>query len=484
MSCGFVKAWKYSGIGNAAKILVLMILSNILSSPSTLPAAAAEPERPLSAEATIPRTPGSPTAEEVESWREAISKTPQPRNGCFTANYPERQWREVPCKAPSRKLYLPKTVVRQVGNGPDFSAVVTGNISLAEGSFEPGTVVSSECAVACPQGVCPTNPTCSGSANEYSLQLNTKPFKTNTCASAPGGVDGGCLGWQQFVYSSAGGGIIQYWLLTYGPPGTSCPAPKGANCVQGEVSPDGWCPFSFSSTGPVYCVVNSEKSAPAPGAVITSLQSLKLTGVVAGVRAPNDSIFVTTPGGVVNSASGNNYFPDLGQQWHEAEFNVFGDGGGDQAVFSAGTTVVVRTQVDDGSAIAPACDDQSFTGESNNLSLVGTPANEPSSALPSIVFEESNALGTPPTCATPQGINCVEVSSSGSTSCTDAGGVPSTCATAICPAGFALTGGGGACAAGSSKIKSLFPLENQGSFNIACDKQGVDSQAVAICCRF
>ena len=37
------------------------------SAPSTLPAAAAEPERPPSAEATIPRTPGRPTAEEVES---------------------------------------------------------------------------------------------------------------------------------------------------------------------------------------------------------------------------------------------------------------------------------------------------------------------------------------------------------------------------------------------------------------------------------
>ena len=74
MSYGFPKAWKFSGIGNAAKILVLMILSNMLSTPSTLPAAAAEPEKPPSAEATIPRTPGRPTAEEVESWREAISK--------------------------------------------------------------------------------------------------------------------------------------------------------------------------------------------------------------------------------------------------------------------------------------------------------------------------------------------------------------------------------------------------------------------------
>jgi hypothetical protein len=484
MACGFLKARKFFSIGNAAKILLLMILSHMVSIASSFPAAATEPDRPTSQEATIPRTPGRPTTEEVESWRREILKTPQPRNGCFAANYPERQWREVPCKTPPHKLYLPKTVVRQVGNGPDFSAVVTGNISLAEGSFEPGTVVSTECDVACPQGICPSSPTCSGSENEYSLQLNTKPFKTAACASAPGGVEGGCLGWQQFVYSSEGGGFIQYWLLTYGPPGTACPAPRGANCLQDPVSSDGWCPFSFSSKGPVYCVVNSANSAPAPGSVITSLQSLKLTGAVAGVRAPNDFIAVTTRGGVLNSATGNNYFRDLGQHWQEAEFNVFGDGGGDQAVFGPETTVVVRTQVDNGSASAPACDDQSFTGESNNLSLVGTPADEKLSALPSIVFRESNALGTPPTCATPQGINCVEVSSSGSTSCTDAGGVPSTCATAVCPTGFTLTGGGGACAAGSSKIKSLFPLESQGSFNIACDKQGVDPQAVAICCRF
>jgi hypothetical protein len=26
-----------------------------------------------------------------------------------------------------------------------------------------------------------------------------------------------------------------------------------------------------------------------------------------------------------HTASGNNYFPDLGSQWQEAEFNVFGD---------------------------------------------------------------------------------------------------------------------------------------------------------------
>ena len=309
-----------SARGNVASVLLLIVAISLPPMLLCGPATAAEPETSGSAEATIPRPPASerPTSEELENWRQAILKTPQPRNGCFTANYPERQWREVACKTPSRKLYLPKTLVRQVGNGPDFTAAVSGRISQAEGSFDNVTGLSSECAIQCPQGVCPINPTCtSATENTYSLQLNTKPFKTNTCASSPGGVNGGCLGWQQFVYSSAGGGIIQYWLLTYGAAGTSCPAPRGANCLPGFVSTDGWCPFSFSPTGPVYCVINAVKGAPAPAEPITSLKELILRGAVAGVSAHNDFIAVTTPdpaapGGVsVSSATGDNYFPDL-----------------------------------------------------------------------------------------------------------------------------------------------------------------------------
>ena len=452
------------------------------------PATAAEPETPGSGKATIPRTPEyhKPSKEELESWRQSILKIPQPNGGCFTAEYPEKEWRPVACKKPPNKLYLPKTLVQQVGNGPDFSATVTGLISQAEGSFEPGTSVSSECAVQCPKGVCPANPTCAGApANEYSLQINTQTFKTSTCAGSPGGVNGGCLGWEQFVYSSSGGGFIQYWLETYGPAGTSCPAPRGASCTAGSVSTDGWCPFSFSPGGAVYCVVNAVNGAAAPAEPITALTDLQLNGAAAGAIGPNDSIIVTTPGGVVNSASGNNYFPDLGKKWQTVEFNVFGDGGGDQAVFSAGTTVVVRTQVDSGSTIAPTCDNESFTGESNNLSLVGAPTVVATTALPSIVFKESNAAGgTPPTCtASGGGLNCTEIVSSGSTSCTDAGGVASTCAFATCPEGLTLLGGGGACSAGDSKIKSLFPVERLGRFSIVCDKQGVDPQAVAICCH-
>lgn len=75
----------------------------------------------------------------------------------------------------------------------------------------------------------------------------------------------------------------------------------------------------------------------------------------------------------------------------------------------------------------------------------------------------------------------VEASSSGSFSCQDAGGFASTCATAKCPVGYTLTGGGGACAAGDRKIKSLFPRFATGEFTIVCEQQGVAPQAQAIC---
>lgn len=80
-------------------------------------------------------------------------------------------------------------------------------------------------------------------------------------------------------------------------------------------------------------------------------------------------------------------------------------------------------------------------------------------------------------------LECVVADSTGSFSCQDAGNFPSTCATAKCPAGYTLTGGGGACAAGDRKVKSLFPRFSAGEFGITCEQQGVAPQAHAICCK-
>lgn len=80
-------------------------------------------------------------------------------------------------------------------------------------------------------------------------------------------------------------------------------------------------------------------------------------------------------------------------------------------------------------------------------------------------------------------LKCVEATSSGSFACKDAGNFDSTCATAKCPAEYTLTGGGGACAAGDRKVKSLFPRLTSGEFTIACEQQGTAPQARAICCK-
>lgn len=378
-------------------------------------AAEAQQQTTTSDQGQATASTGKPTAVERESWRKTIIHTQLPGKGCFVAAYPETQWRKIECKPPSTKLYPPKrggVRTETVGGaGPDFSAVVTGHITEAEGSFDNVNGVTSECAVQCPSQVCPANPSCTGQpANSFSLQLNSRIFDTQTCnGSNPVSTwtltGGKCQGWEQWVYSSSNSGSIQYWLENYGPPGTQCPTPRGASCQVGSASTDGWCPFQFTSTDPVYCVVNGANFAGAPAEAITSLDptsagALKLTGAAAGVNGNADDAVYVTEGTKVYPATGGNYFPDLGNQWQEAEFNVFGDGNGDQAVLNANSTIQVRTSVNSGTAAAPNCDEASFTGESNNLTLVTLLPPVAHTGTPSLVFKESNASGsTQTTCA-------------------------------------------------------------------------------------
>jgi hypothetical protein len=105
------------------------------------------------------------------------------------------------------------------GTGPDFSPVVTGHITDAEGSFDSVTGVTA--------------------TPDYSLQLNTDFFPTSTCNGSPNAT---CRGWEQFVYESAGTGFIQYWLVHYGPPGTQCPMPRHTSCAPNSVYSDGCAP--------------------------------------------------------------------------------------------------------------------------------------------------------------------------------------------------------------------------------------------------
>jgi hypothetical protein len=151
----------------------------------------------------------------------------------------------------------------------------------------------------------------------------------------------------------------------------------------------------------VYCVINAVDETTTPAEPMTSLGQLTLAGAAAGGTATSDSI-TTAVGATADSATGNNYFPDLGTQWQEAEFNVFGDGGGSQAVFNSGANLVPRTEVISGATTGPGCHLQSWTGETSNLTLVNSPPPSPGpTPAPALVFSESNpaAAGAPATCA-------------------------------------------------------------------------------------
>jgi hypothetical protein len=96
--------------------------------PAIEPAPAPSPEQ-----ATKP-----PPAQSREAWRKEMSQRRLPKKGCFTASYPDAEWREVACGPPSQNPNPPAKGPRPdtVGNGNDFAAHSSGVISTAVGSFE------------------------------------------------------------------------------------------------------------------------------------------------------------------------------------------------------------------------------------------------------------------------------------------------------------------------------------------------------------
>ena len=274
---------------------------------------------------------GKPTDVEIETWRQKILHTPQPRKGCFTATYPDAAWREVPCSTEPVKIQIPRRggALRPavVGNGTDFLARVTGHISEAEGSFDSITGLTSESQTYA------GTPTADG----YGLQLNTDYFTTSACSASPNPAT--CRGWEQFILSSFGGAGIQYWLSPYGPPGTICPAPHHAGCMPDQSYSDGWCEYQSTPTDPVQCVVNGLGIHAYPPGVATPLDianvhQVKLRGRAAGVGGSANDAAIVTYGPSVFSAPGGNFFPDLGSQWQLAEFNIFGSCCGTRAEFN------------------------------------------------------------------------------------------------------------------------------------------------------
>ncbi|MEA2554565.1 MAG: hypothetical protein QOJ65_2741, partial [Fimbriimonadaceae bacterium] len=273
-------------------------------------------------------------------WRKALMKVHLPGKGAFEATFPSKVWREVKYKTvPKRYPMLPKHGPRPliVGNGNDVSAQVpSGHIVQASGEFDSVTSVTSESGL--------VNNTGSAVANAYSLQLNTNFFASTVAGSPPG-----CRAWEQFVLQNDGGtsttsvAFIQYWLINYGttsPPGS------------------GWIQFGSD------WYRNSTSFSIVPTQAISNLKNLVLGGTT---QATNDS-YQFNDGNTAYSATGDNSV-NAAAGWNTAEFCVVGDGGGGQANFNPGSSIITRTEVTYGGTDAPNCVAQGFTAETNNLSF-------------------------------------------------------------------------------------------------------------------
>ncbi|MBV9585741.1 MAG: VWD domain-containing protein [Alphaproteobacteria bacterium] len=325
---------------------------------------------------TPPGTAPQPSAQTPEDWRATMSRTPTPKSGCFESSYPSTEWKEVPCQTPPLRPYPPRPggppgVVGSTNN--DVSALVTGQLTSAAGSFDSVSGVTTETGTTFPGSTC-NNPT-AGVANIFSLQLNARPFTTSVCTANPG-----CQGWQQFIYSSGvNQAFMQYWLLNVG---AACPA--------------GWTPFQNGAQ--LDCFQNSPGAASVPAQTIAGLSNMILTGTAA--NGGNDTVALSegSPPTLHKTSAADNIL-NLAKAWDVAEFNIFGDSCSTQAVFAGTPTIVVRTHVENGTRNAPSCLAQSFTGETNNLSFgPAAPTANPGPA-PAVLLEESSAGGAPSACA-------------------------------------------------------------------------------------
>src|ERR1700759_4038727 len=119
----------------------------------------------------------------------------------------------------------------------------------------------------------------------------------------------------------------------------------------------GWNQIS-DDQGRTHCIVLSQGMLITPHQPITSIQGLRLTGQL----QPNDNIVATIfdAGGTMVAVSSDDFLDLIGNfVWQEAEFNVFGQDKASQALFDPGTTLVVRTQIEDRQLgnLMPSCHD-------------------------------------------------------------------------------------------------------------------------------
>ena len=332
------------------------------------------PPKQAAAEAHTANKQLSPEeAKRRRDWAVSMHKKGPPKKGCFTAIYPGVEWKEVKCVAVPNIPFIPRHGPRPfiVGNTDDISAgAPSGNVTQAVGHFENLTNVTSISGM--------INNTGAAVNNAYTLQINTNFMTSAACATSP---NAGCQGWEQWVYfnnGTAGSAFIQYWLIRFN---TACPA--------------GWTQFMFPPPSTdIYCFRNnSGGGVGVSNQPITSMANWTLSGTA---TTTGDSVGMFD-GTTLHTQAGDNSV-NAAANWTEAEFNIFGPGGGSQANFNNGAQVDTRTEIFYGGNTAPNCLARGTTGETNNLSF-GPTAPVATAPGPAVIFSESIAGGAASNCA-------------------------------------------------------------------------------------
>jgi len=406
------------------------------TSPTIMAQASKQPEpAPAAQNASPSQETTQPSAAEAahrKAWRKSMVRLRLPKKGCFTASYPSTEWKEVPCSIRPAHPQAPRrggekgsgpSYVGGGNNGSDFSAVVPCCISSAEGSFPYVTPGITETGT--DPGPNPPQTEVPGVSNVFTVQLNSNYFNPPACSKATV-TNPPCQGWQQFVVENDpnnGGSFdaymyIQYWLYNYGP-----------NCPTSPVSEVTW--KTGMQKNSCFAQVNGPDFKTL---TLGDLANLTLTGKTESgtIAVGSDALFVSTPtsGGncAIRSAPsgdlcavGFDSLLNLAQYWNSVEFNVFGDADGTEAEFShtfkiwgrptrlggPDTTIVVRTSVltDHPLSPLPACVNESFPLETNNLNLV--PLGAPLCCVygaqlllewPAIEFVETTATNVTSSC--------------------------------------------------------------------------------------
>ena len=321
-----------------------------------------------------------------------MTKLPQPKEGCYTAEFPRIEWKQVTCgEAPKYPMMPARGKARHfvVGGGGsnDFAPHTTGTINAVEGSFAS---ISS--------GLTESGPIANSGPNidnAYTLQINANQFNSSLCPAA----STDCKGWEQFVYennNSVHRVFIQYWLIKFN---ATCPS-------------SAWTQFQFTGDTDIYCF---QSTTTAPLGVDLPVANFGTVTFKAIANASSDQVTIDDGLGHAATRVGSNAVA-LSGGWTDAEFNVFGDAGnsdgGGQAGFGSNSTIVVKTTVHNGTKNAPTCVAESFTGETNNLTMVGMAAISTQQA-PAIEFTQSNIAGSTAACQTAAGIGDTHVTTFG-----------------------------------------------------------------------